>query len=322
MIKMKCPECNSEELIKGPKKIEADGSEYFELRCTNCKHRFADIKIPYSAIIWDGLEQKEAESLVDLLIASGLNIDKKLAEDIKNDKDTIPFLINILKDEKVWEKGNGWAAINTMHILSAMKAKEAIPIIIDLLKKEPDSFGDWLTETVPSLLFNFGKDNTNILIGLLNDKKVDTYSRNAASRALTCLAYHNHELKPQIITTYKTILQDAINNKEDNELISFFVEEAASLQDEELFSLVKQAFEKGLVSKEITEIGFSEESFKTGLPHDLEKDTEDPMNHFDRKNINYLLKVNYPEQIKVSKNQPCPCGSGKKYKMCCMKNEK
>jgi preprotein translocase subunit SecA len=29
--------------------------------------------------------------------------------------------------------------------------------------------------------------------------------------------------------------------------------------------------------------------------------------------------VNYPSSMKVGRNDPCPCGSGKKYKKCCGK---
>lgn len=44
---MKCPKCNAE-LIQGETKKQEDGTEYFELKCHNCKGRFMDIKIPKS----------------------------------------------------------------------------------------------------------------------------------------------------------------------------------------------------------------------------------------------------------------------------------
>ena len=44
---MKCPECNTE-LIQGKPKKQEDGTEYFELKCLNCKARFMDMKIPKS----------------------------------------------------------------------------------------------------------------------------------------------------------------------------------------------------------------------------------------------------------------------------------
>jgi uncharacterized protein YecA (UPF0149 family) len=32
------------------------------------------------------------------------------------------------------------------------------------------------------------------------------------------------------------------------------------------------------------------------------------------------LKSNSPVKRSIGKNAPCPCGSGKKYKKCCLKN--
>ncbi|MBW2596850.1 MAG: SEC-C domain-containing protein [Deltaproteobacteria bacterium] len=73
---------------------------------------------------------------------------------------------------------------------------------------------------------------------------------------------------------------------------------------------------------------------------------KDPFDHFSRKNIEYLHSINDSEsvyddlfsddnpffdddlfefennentrKIKIGRNEPCPCGSGKKYKKCCM----
>ena len=34
----------------------------------------------------------------------------------------------------------------------------------------------------------------------------------------------------------------------------------------------------------------------------------------------YLTEVPYNNKIKIGRNDPCPCNSGKKYKKCCGKN--
>lgn len=47
---MECPNCKTE-LIEGRKTKEIDGTEGTELICPKCKGRFADIKIPYSALL-------------------------------------------------------------------------------------------------------------------------------------------------------------------------------------------------------------------------------------------------------------------------------
>ena len=34
-----------------------------------------------------------------------------------------------------------------------------------------------------------------------------------------------------------------------------------------------------------------------------------------------LVKVPISRKKKIGRNQPCPCGSGRKYKKCCLENE-
>jgi uncharacterized protein YecA (UPF0149 family) len=90
---------------------------------------------------------------------------------------------------------------------------------------------------------------------------------------------------------------------------------------------------------------------------DFKRNTADPLNHFSRENIGSLHIINYeendkeeeddddefetefdsvlkddssksamkeikPEEKTIGRNDPCPCGSGKKYKKCCMGKEK
>jgi len=45
-----CPKCNSK-LNRGKTVKETDGTEYTEFVCPQCKKRYADIKIPYSAML-------------------------------------------------------------------------------------------------------------------------------------------------------------------------------------------------------------------------------------------------------------------------------
>lgn len=85
---------------------------------------------------------------------------------------------------------------------------------------------------------------------------------------------------------------------------------------------------------------------------EIEMNTKDPLSHFSRDNIERLHKIqckeedfsglkeddfepeidddnfeseekeNKPKKEKIGRNDPCPCGSGKKYKKCCMSKEK
>lgn len=314
---MQCPKCNKAELEKGIKRIEQDGTEYFEFYCHECGERFADIKIPYS-VIEDQMIEKEPEYLVELLIESGLNVDKKLSEEIKNKKEAIPLLIDILKTNKYWQKGeegDAWAPLHALHLLSAMKAQEALPIILDILRYRPDDLGDWLTEEMGSILANFGEAAIPSLKEFIIDSRNDEYARGAATSALVVIYIREGKQNQELLRWFKGYL-DYLIEKED-EFTTMFADDLLELKDPEIKGKIKAAFDRKLIDKNmftLDDLEFFEEERE--LFHD-----KDPMNHFNRENINYLMEVNYPELVKVGRNKPCPCGSGKKYKLCCGKEK-
>src|SRR3989338_5624747 len=86
--------------------------------------------------------------LIEQLVRRGLDADKGLAEQIVRTPECIPLLIEVLDDDALWAS-DCWAPIHALHLLSAMRVKEAVPIVLRLLRTDPDVFGDWLTETLP-----------------------------------------------------------------------------------------------------------------------------------------------------------------------------
>ena len=103
-------------------------------------------------------EQSHAESLVATLISSGLKVPKEVINEIVHDKNTIPYLIDILRTNKYWlpkGEGDAWAPVHAIHLLGAMKAYEALPTILDVLTYKSEDLGDWLTESMGTILANF-----------------------------------------------------------------------------------------------------------------------------------------------------------------------
>ena len=94
---------------------------------------------------------------------------------------------------------------------------------------------------------------------------------------------------------------------------------------------IHRAFEEGKIDDTlITEDDI--ESIFNGEYSEFERHTQDPLDHFSRKEIEYLHSLHYakkgpekrrtePKKEKIGRNDPCPCGSGKKYKKCCMGKE-
>jgi uncharacterized protein YchJ len=65
--------------------------------------------------------------------------------------------------------------------------------------------------------------------------------------------------------------------------------------------------DKQVVLTSITHLNFKDE-------HVL----KDKINTYKRERINLLKSEDIVRNISIGRNEPCPCGSGKKYKKCCM----
>ena len=58
-----------------------------------------------------------------------------------------------------------------------------------------------------------------------------------------------------------------------------------------------------------------------------QRDDWEPIEHFSQENIEHLYKLHCDEEKqlkgkkKIGRNDPCPCGSGKKYKKCCLRKD-
>ena|SRR3989338_5293306 len=261
-------------------------------------------------------EQTHAENLIATMISSGLEVSKELANEIIQDRNTVPHLIDILRTNKYWASGkecDGWAPFHALHLLSAMKAHEAIPTILEVLTYKPDELGDWLTESIGTILANFGESAIDPLKQFIRDDRNDEYARSAAMSALVVIYVRNPENNKPLYAWFQEYLDYLVQEQDD--FVSLFADDMLDLRDPSLKGKFIQLVEKNEVEFILDDIDCAYSDTEK-LFHD-----KDPMEHFEEKNIQHLMEVNYPSKAKsqkVGRNDPCPCGSGKKYKKCCL----
>ena len=64
-----------------------------------------------------------------------------------------------------------------------------------------------------------------------------------------------------------------------------------------------------------------EDAFKRAIGENFEEKRKAVLDRLAyERNMKQELNKIYSGQVKVGRNDPCPCGSGKKYKKCCGKN--
>ena len=319
---------------------------------------FADLIIQETEFDWDDLKKDlpryPAAVLIEIMTELGLYVNKKLAQEIAKRDDAVFYLRKLLQDGKHWRSsgpGDGWSPIHAIHILPLIKNNESFELLLDIIRYHEDDLSDWVTEDVTSLLVAFGEDFIEPIKEFTNDETLETFVRSAAASALAALGKkfpsHQDDTKQHLTKLLKTT-QDSI-------FAGLVADDLASFHDPSVMPDIHKAFEDGIIDDPFVQEGELEEVingvFSDMDAEDFKRNTADPLNYFSRENIERLHKINYEEEDddefeaeidsilkddysepamkeikskekKIGRNDPCPCGSGKKYKKCCMGKEK
>lgn len=274
-------------------------------------------------------KEMDTESLINEMIALNLDVPSDLAQEIASRKDAIFYLRRILREDKYWNPGgpsDAWAPIHVIHILPLIKTREALELLLDIIRDERDALGDWITEDAPTLLAAFGEDVIERLKEYILDEALDRYTRISVATTLNVIT-HQHPARKEDI---KSFLLKLLEDTKDSTFAAFLVDELLSFKDQNLLPQIDMAFEKGKIDTEV--IRREDMDWVFDLPEEEQSYSrfmKSPLEHFSKENIDYLRKISYPEtkttkkkEKKIGRNAPCPCGSGKKYKKCCLKKGK
>jgi hypothetical protein len=283
------------------------------------------------------------EKLIDEFILSELRVPIPLVKEICNRPDSVPYLARIIEEDIYWEiggPGDAWSSIHALHLLGVIKTIEALHVLIAALRDHGEDIGDWLLGSMPSILANFGPYAIEPLKAVVLDEGLDGLVRGAASKALVVIAYNHSECREPIIKLFRQIIRDAdVRDAEDSDMfISLLVEDLAQFKDQAAIEEIELAFTKGLVDESYIDLVDVKRIYR--MP---DEDMQyhhfdwDPIDHFSQENIECLGKGHYEgvekqkksgsklmkgkKKKKIGRNDPCPCGSGKKYKKCCLRKE-
>jgi hypothetical protein len=282
-------------------------------------------------------QELSTEELINEFISAELRVPIPLAKEICNRPDSAPHLARIIEEDEYWEEGglgDGWSPIHALHLLGCIKTTEALHVLIVTLRDRGEDIGDWLTEDMPSILANFGSSAVEPLTELVLDESLGAFVRGVAATALGVIAHKHSEYREPVIKVFRQIIKEAnAKGAEENNytFITLLVDDLAQLKDQDAFEDIKQAFANELIDEFFINLEDIKRIYRTpdedmSYHYHHEKD---PMDHFSQKNIDYLYKLHYDtkkkkiskgkrKEKKIGRNDPCPCGSGKKYKKCCL----
>ncbi len=238
-----------------------------------------------------------------------------------------------------------------LYLLAKWRESRAYPYVIrwlSLPEEGPfDIAGDVVTQDGGRILAAVCDGNLQPITSLIVNRQADEWGRSAGVTALTLLAAWGEIPRAQVIDRLLWLIREGVE-REPNAVWDLLAASSADIEAVEVFPDVRQAYNDGLIDSQfmsqseldaIEAMPRGEVIRKTRERHppiddvcaatawwdrrSLDADDDDGVEYLDdaRKNADadgYVEAAEpYRAPPKIGRNEPCPCGSGKKYKKCC-----
>lgn len=292
------------------------------------------------------------EILEQLEFNTGTFPHEALQEAISMKEEIIPELLKILEFTKINArelselKDPYWSHIFAMFLLAQFRETKAFPLIIDIIsfpeKIVEDMLGEVITESLEHILASVYNGDILLLKNIIEDDNIYEFVRSAAISTLNNLVFENILDRREIINYYRELFNGGLN-REYNFVWNGLVDQCRDLYAVELIDDIRLAYEDGLVDelfidfksidndfKKDEKTFFDNESKYSSRPRLIEDTIEElewwacfqPKETKTVKNWDgYQSEGVQAFSNKIGRNEPCPCGSGKKYKKCCGKSK-
>jgi len=246
----------------------------------------------------------------------------------ENREEAIPVLLEYVKavidlGEELPEDYD--AHSYAMFLLAEFRVQEAFPYLIQYLELDRDVteylLGDLLCENFGSILASVAKEEDIPQIKSVAEKtELDLFHRLAAMGALQVLFTEDVYDRDSYFTYLRYLLE---TYQDDPEFSAFCVVDCEQAGFRELLPLIEKLYKQNLVEEQITDLPFVKDRLlSTDEISSKESLKQDDHSSFIRDTIKSVgwwacFKEKPDFGRKVGRNEPCPCGSGKKYKKCC-----
>ena len=282
---------------------------------------------------------KTQDILKELEFNNGTFQRKAVEQAIAAKKQIIPELLSIVEEAKqnaqeLVHQGNYIAHIYAMYLLAQFRERRAYPLIVDFFsipgEITMDLAGEVVTEDLGRILASVSHGDTSLMEELVENQDANEYARNAALIGMLILVARGEKSREEVMAYYQSLFRGKLE-REPSHAWGGLVSCCTDLYPEEVLEDIEQAYEDGLVEEMFIGVNRVKEHLarsKRWVLHELREnqrrtfigDTVKEMEWwacFRATEPRRTAKVTTKKQTKVGRNDPCPCGSGRKYKRCC-----
>lgn len=230
-----------------------------------------------------------------------------------------PTLVELVADNQFvesegadyWIPLHSWRAL--LHLMPA--GLHELIGIFDVVAED-----DWAHDEIPAVVAAAGEAALDPLLDYVLDKRNDEFAIPLALQCLVEIANRHRKLRKPVIERLVYCLKHTAAR--DHGLRGLIVAELVSLRAVEAMPAIRTAFADDQVDWTISgdledvELGMGLRT-KRDTPRPSYKSVQNDTDDEDEDDEPLVEQVIRAEP-KIGRNEPCPCGSGKKYKKCCM----
>lgn len=241
-----------------------------------------------------------------------------------------------------------WQLAPVLHLLAEWREPKAYKPFLAMMRRDEIALdyllGDTVTESADRIMASVFDGDLAPLIAAVEDADAFDFARASMLRALVFISLEHKSLRPEV----EAFIRDFRNRHEDlsEELLYNWVAGIAALGMEDMVEQVRATFELGEISSMLAGFEDFEADFQSALgtpdssafqengPFVIESAIDEMQwwycyskEYREKKrkdavrnvlNIMPRQELDVAPRVNIGRNDPCPCGSGKKFKKCCL----
>lgn len=254
---------------------------------------------------------------------------------------------NQIAETESWNEETCNFVVHAFFLLGELQANESVNTLLKVLSQSKEYlelfFDDFLATDLWEPLYKIANKNLEVYKQFMFQPSIYTFSKSLLCDTVEQIALHKPKQREEVIEWFKNVIQYFVScNTDDNiidsDVIGLLICNILHIEGKELLPDIEKLFEKNIVATEIC-----------GTWEAVSRDIQKPV-RYKRKNdvlpiierythitttwagyiededsytslfSDYAPLESIKAEPKIERNAPCPCGSGKKYKKCCLRN--
>ncbi len=238
-----------------------------------------------------------------------------------------------------------------LFLLAQFREKQAYSLIVRVASLPPKTvdglLGDTITGGLPKILASVCGGDVSLITQLAENRDAEEFVRGSALSSLLALVVSGDKSREEVMSYYASLLEGKLDKDDSDYLWSRVVSCATDLYPDEVYDKIKTAFDEDLIDTLVIGLDDVDKKLAVGKEATMAALHKNKHRHLvdsaigeidwwywykepdqktsQAKGLRDLTPGHLSEKEpptpykageKIGRNDPCPCGSGKKYKKC------